>query len=91
MEAWYQQSWKAICGDDWSINDASVVCRMLGFDGALEATESPSNKWQPLFDLRCNGDEEQLQDCDNYGWRHVYCSTHAKTKCNPQHTVHEEG
>jgi len=56
-----------ICDEGWDINDAHVVCRMLGFPEALDATvqsqygESYSN---PVFsNVQCNGSENSIFDC----------------------------
>ena len=83
-----------MCGADWSINDASVVCRMLGFDGALEAMESQTYKKNFGYETvvsGCNGSEEQLQQCDNFNLKYDDCSSYAITKCIPQHSVFEKG
>ena len=57
-----------ICDEGWDINDAHVVCHMLGFPGALDATlrseySQPfvENAW--LSNVQCNGTETSIFDC----------------------------
>ena len=62
--------WGTICDDYWSDTDASVVCRQLGYsaDGAvarLRAYFGPGTGPIILDDVRCNGTEVTLADCDS--------------------------
>lgn len=37
VEIFHQGSWGTICDDDWDTQDASVVCRMMGYRSAISA------------------------------------------------------
>ena len=63
-----RNQYEYICDKEWDINDAHVVCRMLGFPGALDATVR-SEYGQPLVkvarisNFQCNGTENSIFDC----------------------------
>ena len=58
-----------VCGDNWysgwNLLKAGMVCRMLGFDGALEAPVSArfGQGTSDIIDVSCYGTEESLADC----------------------------
>ena len=37
VEVQYQDEWGTICDDSWGYYEALVVCRMLGFQSAVQA------------------------------------------------------
>ena len=66
VEVFYKGSWGGVCGTNWDIKDAIVVCRQLGFQGALAAVTStgfPSKKL--MYDVHCVGSETSLTNCDH--------------------------
>ena len=70
MEVFYKGKWGRICPYKWSINDAKVVCRQLGFRGAVaEFIGSGVNDDEYTIPYRtsgvtCTGDESELASCD---------------------------
>ena len=73
VEVFHEGSWGTVCDDSWGINDATVVCRMLGYDGA---TESPccarfgQGSGSPILldDVQCLGSENNLAECQHNGF-----------------------
>ena len=80
VEFWLDGSWNTICHDFWSLQDANVACRAAGYpEGAAEALRAengPDGQPVPPFgpgaddqriglnNMRCNGDEANLLDCE---------------------------
>nr|XP_054765119.1 scavenger receptor cysteine-rich domain-containing group B protein-like [Lytechinus pictus] len=78
VEVMYDGSWGTICDDLWDLRDARVVCRMLGFDGALEAPRSArfgqgSGRILLMY-VNCIGTEGNLADCAQAGIGRYSCS-----------------
>ena len=71
VEIWYSSQWNTVCDDYWSISDAGVVCRQLGYQGAAFAHRSAHFGQGSgnilLDDLRCTGSETSLLECPHDG------------------------
>ena len=71
-------SWGGICGYYWGLADARVVCKMLGYDLALEAPTSArfgrGSGDSVLRKIECKGDETDLSYCSHecYPSRHCW-------------------
>ena len=69
--------WGGICDDDFDINDAKVICRMLGFNFTNTALANstaddlygmaPSGNTFVIDDLDCIGNESSVFDCRHNG------------------------
>ncbi len=73
MEVLIDGEWGTVCDDTWDIKDADVVCRSLGYPGAINALQGeeiiPGNSTNPIFfdNVECNGDESGLEFCLHNG------------------------
>ena len=89
VEVRYSGIWGTICDNLWDIQDAEVVCRQLGFDGALFAPRNAlygrgkGQRW--LDDVKCGGTEISISDCHHSGWGVYNCrySGDAGVVCRP--------
>ncbi|XP_072024616.1 scavenger receptor cysteine-rich domain-containing protein DMBT1-like [Amphiura filiformis] len=81
--------WGTVCDNNWSIEDANVVCKQLGYEnGASVALGGAS--WGrgegdiSLDEVKCNGDESDLSWCLHRGYGVHNCdhSDDAGVKCN---------
>ena len=59
-----------MCDDGWGSNDAEVVCRQLGYDGASSISNAyvggSGRIW--MDNVFCSGSEHALSDCTFDGW-----------------------
>ena len=60
-------AWGTVRDEMWTLSDAMVICRALGYPGALQATKSAlfgegiGVIW--MDNVRCNGNESSLEEC----------------------------
>lgn len=68
--------WGAVCSNSWGLAEASVACRMLGFERSFQAMAMPAPPSTPVWlsSVRCGGNESSLLDCSADRWRAGNCS-----------------
>ena len=90
VEVLHMGTWGTICDHSWDLRDANVVCRQLGYDGALSAPRyaafgrGTGQIW--LDDVQCVGDEIAISDCYHRGWNVHNCGHHSDVGvlCRPK-------
>ncbi|XP_078145662.1 lysyl oxidase homolog 3B isoform X2 [Centroberyx gerrardi] len=78
VEIFYKGEWGTICDDDFSLANANVLCRQLGFVSATGWTHSAKyGKGQGkiwLDNVLCNGGEKSIENCKSRGWGNSDCT-----------------
>ena len=85
VEILYNGVWGTICSDGWSLDNAIVVCRSVGFSGA-NTFYVTSSQYGPgagpiwLDNVMCDGNEPSLATCSHRGvnFTNSTSCTHAK-------------
>ncbi|XP_072174259.1 scavenger receptor cysteine-rich domain-containing protein DMBT1-like [Diadema setosum] len=90
VEIFYDGAWGTVCDDFWDLNDAHVVCRMLGYPSARRAVSRAyfgEGQGQIVFDdVQCEGSEQNLTECRHDGYLEHNCrhSEDAGVECAEQ-------
>ncbi|XP_071485274.1 scavenger receptor cysteine-rich domain-containing group B protein-like [Diadema antillarum] len=88
VEIYHEGTWGIVCDDYWDLQDASVVCGMLGYPGATratsEATFGSGTGTILLDDVQCSGSEGHIKYCNSTGIGNHNCgpSEAAGVICN---------
>ena len=73
----YSGEWGTVCDDGFDISDATVVCKQLGYPGAIEYYccgfygQGSGSIW--LDDVACTGTETSVYDCSHSGFGNHNC------------------
>ncbi|XP_038047647.1 deleted in malignant brain tumors 1 protein-like [Patiria miniata] len=77
VEIYRNETWGTICDNKWDIDDATVVCRELGFSEAEEAKMGAyfgqGSGPVHMEGVACEGSEEALGDCPSQCWEESTC------------------
>ena len=93
VEVFYNGIWGTVCDDYWDLKDANVVCRQLGFVGAVAANTSAAfgeGKGQIWMDnVQCTGNESSLTECarSRWGTHNCFHSEDAGVICTTGDTI----
>ena len=94
VEVFYAGIWGAISSYNWDINDAHVVCRQLGYPGAISSGESNqfSAGTGPVWfsNVRCLGNESNFGQCSK-DLRGYYSSFASTASCKLPYQSGEDG
>ncbi|XP_009328517.1 PREDICTED: soluble scavenger receptor cysteine-rich domain-containing protein SSC5D-like [Pygoscelis adeliae] len=77
VEVLHENRWGSVCDDHWDMKDAKVVCKQVGCGSPLSALggarygRGPDMIW--LDDVKCNGTEESIFDCQARPWGEHNC------------------
>ncbi|XP_076295127.1 lysyl oxidase homolog 3A [Lasioglossum baleicum] len=79
VEILHDGKWGSVCDDEWDYLEAAVVCRQLGFDGAIKPTvnghfgQARRRYW--MDNVYCDGSEDELSKCRFDGWATSDCES----------------
>ncbi|KZC03737.1 Lysyl oxidase like protein 2B [Dufourea novaeangliae] len=79
VEILHDGKWGSVCDDEWDYLEANVVCRQLGFDGAIKPTanghfgQARRRYW--MDNVYCDGSEDELSKCRFDGWGTSDCES----------------
>ena len=79
VEVFYDGKWGTICDQNWVDEDSIVVCKQLGYEGALQTPEdfdfgsSGGPVW--IGEITCSQSSSSLIECSHQGWGVHNCST----------------
>ncbi|XP_074427374.1 scavenger receptor cysteine-rich type 1 protein M130-like [Larus michahellis] len=95
VEVKQQGQWGTVCGYNWDMDNAAVVCKQLRCGSALEAPRyghfGPGSGPIWMADVECHGTKSALSDCTDTEDFRQYCdhSEDAGVTCSGEKPAHE--
>ena len=68
VEVLHNGAWGTVCDDFWDLQDATVVCRQLGYGRAVAALTAYGGGSGPIWygEVHCSGSEASLTQCAHH-------------------------
>uniref|UniRef100_A0A3B1KFM4 SRCR domain-containing protein n=1 Tax=Astyanax mexicanus TaxID=7994 RepID=A0A3B1KFM4_ASTMX len=86
VEVLHREEWGTVCGNNWDMRDAAVVCRELGCGDSVDVLSEAHFGSGPIWmdNVDCSGSESTLKKCQMRGWGKHNCnhSTDAGVICS---------
>ena len=75
VEVFHNGTWGTVCDDDWDLQDATVVCRQLGYGRAVHALPTYGGGSGRVWygNVRCSGSETNLTQCPIDDLGTIFC------------------
>uniref|UniRef100_S4R863 SRCR domain-containing protein n=1 Tax=Petromyzon marinus TaxID=7757 RepID=S4R863_PETMA len=78
VEVLHDGQWGTICNDNWNVQNANVVCKMLGYKSASASATIVSPYGQgsgPIWmdEVECSSTETDIRKCKFIGWGNHNC------------------
>ena len=72
VEIYWNNQWSTVCDDIWDDNDATVICKQLGYNRGSARVSAYFGEGSGLIlldNVNCNGRESSIFDCryNNFG------------------------
>ena len=72
VEIYWNNQWSTVCDDLWDDNDATVICKQLGYSRGTAKVSAYFGEGSGLIlldDVNCNGGESSMFECShrNFG------------------------
>lgn len=91
VEVYRAGRWGIVCDDNWSLTDAHVACRELGFTRgarhALDTSDHSTGPWSDtsfvLDDVTCRGNESSLLECEYMSQHNCHVFEAVSVVCQP--------
>ena len=83
VEIWYENSWVALCDDNFGIKYGGILCQQLGYKGVESIDFSFGHKRGGIVlnDLKCYGKEAHLLGCNYANISHSSTCKHIGLQC----------
>ena len=79
VEIYWNNQWGTVCDDVWDDNDATVVCKQLGYSGGSARVSAYFGKGSGLIlldNVNCYGGESSIFDCRQKSFSVHDCEHH---------------